>query len=87
MDYNGEDVELARHDMDIGVPFVVSTRDYGLLWDNESITRFGNPKPCALVGADGGLKETSGDRAGFTAQYFVDGKEVLTSQEATIDYQ
>ncbi|RZM20706.1 MAG: DUF4968 domain-containing protein, partial [Sphingomonas sp.] len=43
MDYNGEDVELAQHNMDIAVPFVVSTRNYGLLWDNDGITRFGNP--------------------------------------------
>eukprot|EP01037_Dinobryon_pediforme_P032649 gene32649-37702_t len=50
MDYNGEDVELAQHNMDIGVPFVVSTRGYGLLWDNNSITRVGNPTPYAFVG-------------------------------------
>ncbi len=29
MNYNGEDVELAQHNMDIAVPFVVSTRNYG----------------------------------------------------------
>lgn len=31
MDMNGEDVALAQHNMDIAVPFVVSTRGYGLL--------------------------------------------------------
>ena len=36
MNLNGEDVELAQHNMDIGVPFVVSTRNYGVLWDNNS---------------------------------------------------
>ena len=45
MNLNGEDVELAQHNMDIGVPFVVSSRNYGVLWDNNSITRFGNPTP------------------------------------------
>ena len=45
MNYNGEDVELAQHNMDVAIPFVVSTRNYGLLWDNNSITRFGDPKP------------------------------------------
>ena len=38
MNYNGEDVELAQHNMDVAVPFLVSTRNYGLLWDNNSIT-------------------------------------------------
>jgi alpha-D-xyloside xylohydrolase len=45
MNYNGEDVELAQHNMDVAIPFVVSTRNYGLLWDNNSITRFGDPDP------------------------------------------
>ncbi len=89
MDYNGEDVELAQHNMDIAVPFVVSTRGYGLLWDNESISRFGNPRPYALVGEGGGkgMKVTSGGKPGFTAHYYLDGKEVVTRQEPTIDYQ
>jgi alpha-D-xyloside xylohydrolase len=85
MDYNGEDVELAQHNMDIAVPFLVSTRGYGLLWDNDGITRFGNPKAYDLVGE--GLKVSSHGQPGFTAQYFLDGKPVVTRQEATIDYQ
>jgi alpha-D-xyloside xylohydrolase len=87
MNYLGEDVELAQHNMDVGIPFVVSTRNYGLLWDNNSITRFGNPKPYALVGTDD-LKVTGdGGKPGFTARYWVAGKPALTRQEATIDYQ
>ena len=85
MDYNGEDVELAQHNMDIGVPFVVSTRGYGLLWDNNSITRVGNPKPYAFVGE--GIKVTSGGKPGWRAEYFLDGKSAVTRQEPTIDYQ
>ncbi|HEY1605573.1 MAG TPA: TIM-barrel domain-containing protein [Allosphingosinicella sp.] len=87
MNYRGEDVELAQHNMDVAIPFVVSTRNYGLLWDNSSITRFGNPKPYALVGTDD-LKVTGeGGRPGFTAHYWVGGKPALTRQEAAIDYQ
>ncbi|HEX4736509.1 MAG TPA: TIM-barrel domain-containing protein [Allosphingosinicella sp.] len=87
MNYRGEDVELAQHNMDVAIPFVVSTRNYGLLWDNSSITRFGNPKPYALVGADD-LKVTGEHGAsGFTARYWLGGKPALTRQEATIDYQ
>ncbi|WP_010544424.1 TIM-barrel domain-containing protein [Sphingomonas elodea] len=85
MNYNGEDVELAQHNMDIAVPFVVSTRSYGLLWDNASISRFGNPKPYTLVGE--GLKVTSGGKPGWKADYFLDGKLAVSRQEATINYQ
>ena len=85
MNYNGEDVELAQHNMDIGVPFLISNRRYGLLWDNNSITRFGNPRPYSLVG--NGLRVSSGGRPGWTARYSLDGKLAVTRQEPTIDYQ
>ncbi|ATY31604.1 glycoside hydrolase family 31 protein [Sphingomonas psychrotolerans] len=85
MNYNGEDVELAQHNMDIAIPFVVSTRNYGLLWDNASITRFGNPVPYAHVGQ--GLKVTSGGKPGWKADYFLGEKRAVTRQEAFIDYQ
>jgi alpha-D-xyloside xylohydrolase len=81
----GEDVELAQHNMDIGVPFLVSTKGYGLLWDNNSITRFGNPKPYALVGRD--MQVTSGGKPGWRAEYYLDGKPVVTRQEQAINYQ
>ena len=85
MDYNGEDVELAQHNMDIAIPFLVSTRNYGLLWDNDGITRFGNPRPYHFVGDD--LTVTSNGKPGFTAQYYLGGKLTVTRQEKTIDYQ
>jgi len=85
MNYNGEDVELAQHNMDIAIPFLVSTRNYGLLWDNASITRFGNPLPYAHVGQ--GLKVSSGGKPGWQADYFLGDKSVVTRQEPFIDYQ
>ncbi|WP_284734588.1 glycoside hydrolase family 31 protein [Sphingosinicella terrae] len=86
MNYNGEDVELAQHNMDIAVPFIVSTRNYGLLWDNNSITRFGDPRPYAFVGER--LRVTgAGGQPGFTASYYLGDRLALTRQEASIDYQ
>jgi len=77
MNYNGEDVELAQHNMDVAVPFVVSTRNYGLLWDNDSITRFGNPKPYALASADDG----------WSATYSANGKVIAARNERAINFQ
>jgi alpha-D-xyloside xylohydrolase len=86
MNYNGEDVELAQHNMDIAIPFVVSTRNYGLLWDNNSITRFGDPRPYAFVGEK--LKVTGENgQPGFTARYYLGETLTVTQQEPTIDYQ
>jgi len=75
MNYNGEDVELAQHNMAIAIPFLVSTRGYGILWDNASITRVGDPEPYAKLALD------------WRAQYFLGERQVLDRTEATIDYQ
>jgi alpha-D-xyloside xylohydrolase len=86
MNYNGEDVLLSQHNMDVAVPFVVSDKNYGLLWDNDSISRFGDPKPYGLISRDLKLTGDNG-QPGLTARYYVDGKLVLTRQESDIKYQ
>lgn len=86
MNYNGEDVELAQHNIAVAVPFVVSTRNYGLLWDNNSITRFGNPRPYALAGDRLRVTGENG-QAGFTARYYLGQRLAATRQERTVDYQ
>ncbi|MAF28105.1 MAG: alpha-xylosidase [Croceicoccus sp.] len=90
MNYNGEDVELAQHNMDIAVPFLVSTRGYGLLWDNESITRFGDPRAPQLVGAgadEGGLTVTTDGKPGWQAEYYLGDDLAVRQVEPAINYQ
>jgi alpha-D-xyloside xylohydrolase len=73
----------------VPIPFLVSTRNYGLLWDNNSITRFGNPKAYAYAG-DGtsGLSVTGEDgQPGWTARYYLGPRLAVTRSEATINYQ
>jgi alpha-D-xyloside xylohydrolase len=86
LDLNGEDVELAQHNMDIAVPFVVSTRNYGVLWDNNGITRIGDPKPYGLVSRDLKVLDASGKEGGFTATYTA-GEKKLERVEKDINYQ
>jgi alpha-D-xyloside xylohydrolase len=87
MNYNGEDVLLAQHNMDVAIPFVLSNRNYGVLWDNDSITRFGDPRPYAPVSRDLRVYDAKGRAGGFTAKYFVDGKLKVERTEPDIDYQ
>ncbi|QDH35238.1 TIM-barrel domain-containing protein [Porphyrobacter sp. YT40] len=75
MNYNGEDIELAQHNMAIAIPYLVSTRGYGLLWDNASITRVGDPEAYAKLALD------------WQARYYLGEREVLARREAAIDYQ
>lgn len=59
LDLKGYDLDLWQHNTNVVVPFLVSSRGYGILWDNNSFSRFGDlrllsPVPAALLsGADG----------------------------------
>ncbi|HVZ98864.1 MAG TPA: TIM-barrel domain-containing protein [Caulobacterales bacterium] len=86
--YNGEDVELAQHNMDIGIPFVVSTRNYGVLWDTNSITRFGDARPYQAITQSLMVRDAQGAEGGLTAQYYgADNALIVTRREADVDYQ
>lgn len=86
MNYNGQDVELAQHNMDIAVPFIISTRNYGLLWDNNGISRFGNPQTYKLVGA-GDMRVSHDGKPGWKADYYLGDKLAISRTENVIDYQ
>jgi alpha-D-xyloside xylohydrolase len=87
MDYNGQDVELSQYNRDIAVPFVLSSRGYGVLWDNNAISRFGDPTPYGMASRDLKIFDASGKPGGFTAKYYVNGALKLTRTEKDIDYQ
>ena len=42
MNYRGRRVDLVQYNTEIGVPFFISNKGYGILWDNYSITRAGD---------------------------------------------
>lgn len=87
MNLNGEDVLLMQHNMAIAVPFVVSDKNYGVLWDNNAISRFGDSKPYAWLSRDLQLTDADGKAGGLTARYYIGDKLVFTRQEKDIAYQ
>jgi len=87
INYKGRSLTLAQHNMNVVVPFVVSNRNYGILWDNTSITRFGNPRPWQQLSKSLILFNAHGQRGGLTARYYVHGKLVLERTERNIDDQ
>jgi alpha-D-xyloside xylohydrolase len=45
VDIKGFDQDLWQHNTSIVVPFLASSKGYGILWDNLSYTRFGDLRP------------------------------------------
>lgn len=65
------DIDLWQHNGTIAIPFLVSTRGYGILWDNPSYTRFGDLRPWKPIPATD-LLDNQGKAGGLTATYFSD---------------
>lgn len=42
--YKGRNETLYQYNTKVSVPFIVSNRGYGILWDNYSLTRWGDPR-------------------------------------------
>jgi alpha-D-xyloside xylohydrolase len=54
IDIKGTDLDLRQYNTEVFVPFLVSSKGYGILWDNTSYTRFGDlGDPVPLPGTTG----------------------------------
>ncbi|WP_250463570.1 TIM-barrel domain-containing protein [Microbulbifer litoralis] len=87
VNYAGENVELTTYNLEIAIPYLVSSRNYGLLWNNTGISRLGDPEPPQLLSAAFDLYDAHGEKGGLTARYY-DGEELkLERTEADLNYQ
>jgi alpha-D-xyloside xylohydrolase len=65
IDIKGYDLDLWQHNTNVVVPFLVSSKGYGILWDNTSYTRFGNLRPFTAIPA-ANLLDANGRPGGLT---------------------
>lgn len=87
MNQKGRNVELLQHNIDMAVPFLVSSRNYGLLWDSNSITRMGDPRGLQPLPKSLKLYDASGKEGALTARYSVGGAQKVERRESEINYQ
>jgi len=69
MNIKGYDLDLWQHNGTVDIPFLVSSRGYGILWDNTSYTRFGDLRQPEPIPA-GELFDADGKPGGLTGSYF-----------------
>jgi alpha-D-xyloside xylohydrolase len=69
IDIKGYDLDLWQHNTHVVVPFLVSSRGYGVLWDNLSFTRFGDLREFEPIPADC-LVDVSNQPGGLTTGTF-----------------
>lgn len=87
--YKGHNEILYQYNTKVSVPFVVSNRNYGILWDNYSVTKFGDPRDYSEMDLFK-LYDSKGEEGGLSAMYYTnsDTSQVFVNRkEATIDYE
>jgi len=68
-DLRGYDLDLWQRNTSEVVPVLVSSRGYGIFWDNTSFTRFGDPRPFVPIPA-AQLLDRDGRPGGLTGTYY-----------------
>ena len=89
MNYKGQQVRLAQNNTDVAVPFLVSNKNYGILWDNYSITNVGDTRDYQPLYALK-LYAKDGSEGWLTATYAKkdNPKEVvITRAESSLPYE
>ena len=72
LNLKGYDLDLWQHNGTVVVPFLVSSRGYGILWDNTSFSRFGDLRELELI-PPSCLFDAEGKPGGLTGSYFAGG--------------
>ncbi|MDR0863380.1 MAG: DUF5110 domain-containing protein [Candidatus Symbiothrix sp.] len=83
--YKGKNEVLYQYNTKVSVPFIVSNKNYGLLWDNYSLTKFGDPRDYEPLDQFI-LYDKYGNEGGLTATYKREG-DSEERQESSIDYE
>lgn len=87
--YKGKNEELFQYNTKVSVPFVVSSRNYGILWDSYSLCRFGNPNDYEQLGKVFKLYDKEGKAGALTGTYVPADKnqETLVRREDSIYFE
>jgi len=74
--YKGKNEELFQYNTKVSVPFIVSNKNYGVLWDSYSLSRFGESRPYAQLNTVFKLYDKKGNPGVLTGTYISNAKDV-----------
>ena len=85
--YKGKNEELFQYNTKVSVPFIVSNKNYGILWDSYSLCRFGDPRDYAQLSTVFKLYDKEGKEGALTGTYVPSQKstaETLVRREDSV---
>ena len=86
-DHRGRSEELYQYNTKVSVPFVISPRGYGVLFDAYSLSRWGNPAPYSQLGALLRLYDKDGVEGALTGTYIPASGVALDQREDSLYYE
>lgn len=87
--YKGKNEVLFQYNTKVSIPFIMSNKQYGIFWDNYSVTKFGDTRDYDQL-SQFKLYDMNGEEGGLTARYYAadDKNTPLVSRiENKIDYE
>jgi alpha-D-xyloside xylohydrolase len=87
--YKGLNEVLYQYNTKVSVPFIVSNKNYGILWHNYSLTKFGDPRDYSQIDLFK-LYDSDGVEGGLTASYYANSDTTnlfVRRKESSIDYE
>ncbi len=87
--YKGKSEELFQYNTKVSVPFIVSNKNYGLLWDSYSLSRFGDSRDYEQLNRVFKLYDKSGQAGSLTGTYQAqsNGMERLVRAEDSLYFE
>ena len=83
LNMKGLNEDLFQYNTKVSVPFVLSSKNYGLLWDSYSYCRFGNPEDYQQLGQAFKLYDRQGREGHLTGIYTgKDGKRLVRDEDS-----
>jgi alpha-D-xyloside xylohydrolase len=87
LNMKGRNEDLYQYNTKVSVPFVVSNRNYGLLWDSYSYCRFGNPDDYQQLNRAFRLYDSKGNSGHLTGTYTDAAGTTVTRDEDSLYYE
>ena len=84
--YKNKSEDLFQYNTKVSVPFILSTNNYGILWDNYSQSKYGDPRDYKDLNQFT-LYNKEGKVGSLTATYIQKNGPTITRQESSIDYE
>ena len=83
LNMKGKNEDLFQYNTKVSVPFVISNKNYGILWDSYSYSRWGNPEDYLQLNRAFKLYDKDGKEGQLTGTYVAkDGKKIVRGEDS-----